>query len=153
MFLSDIVFIVDETESQIPYMPIVRANIAKICRRLVRSPDVDVRFCIITFRDYEPNNRHVSNAVRVYQFTNDIDVVQYTLSTLRPFGGGDGPEAQTPALYNALKVAWNEDAQKVVILVTDSPPHGIGEDRDDYPHKRSPDGNLLLLLRHGELLT
>jgi len=42
-------------------------------------------------------------------------------------GGGEGPEAQTVALDEALSPDWREDAIKIAVLITDSPPHGIGE--------------------------
>ena len=52
-------------------------------------------------------------------------------------GGGDGPEAQTAALADALNLEWAEGAAKMVVLITDAPPHGIGEDGDGFTE--SPD--------------
>ena len=51
------------------------------------------------------------NVLKVYQFTNDVNVINY-----------------------APKVTCNEDAHKITILVTNSPLHGIGEACDDCPH-------------------
>jgi hypothetical protein len=48
-------------------------------------------------------------------------------------GGGDGPEAQSDALSAAPNVDWKDNATKIVILITDSPQHGIGEDGDGFP--------------------
>jgi hypothetical protein len=42
-------------------------------------------------------------------------------------GGGDGPEAVTAALAEALKMDWREQASKMIVLIADAPPHGIGE--------------------------
>ena len=69
-----------------------------------------------------------------------MKVLKRIVNGLQPLGGGDGPEAQTLALNGALRSAWNEDAKKIAILITDSPPHGIGEAGDDYP-KKSPEGD------------
>jgi len=59
------------------------------------------------------------------------------LATLIASGGGDGPEAQTAALADALNMEWQEDAVKIVVLITDAPPHGIGEHGDGFT--KSPD--------------
>ena len=56
--------------------------------------------------------------------------MQRNLASLIASGGGDGPEAQTAALADALNMEWTEKAVKLVILITDSPPHGLGERGD-----------------------
>jgi len=59
------------------------------------------------------------------------------LASLVASGGGDGPEAQTAALARALDMEWADNAIKIVILITDAPPHGIGEVGDGFA--KSPD--------------
>ena len=66
--------------------------------------------------------------------------MQANLNSLNALGGGDGPEAQTAALAAALDMEWNEKAVKMVVLITDAPPHGIGEDGDGFT--KSPDRKL-----------
>ena len=66
------------------------------------------------------------------------------LSKLTARGGGDGPEAQTAALDKALNVEWRKDAAKIVVLITDAPPHGIGEANDLIPDG-DPDSMFLSL--------
>lgn len=63
--------------------------------------------------------------------------MQKNLSSLVAAGGGDGPEAQTAALAAALDLNWSEDAIKMVVLITDAPPHGLGESGDGFD--KSPD--------------
>ena len=63
--------------------------------------------------------------------------MQKNLASLIAAGGGDGPEAQTAALAEALQVDWAENAIKIVVLITDSPPHGLGEYGDGF--SKSPD--------------
>lgn len=60
------------------------------------------------------------------------------LASLNATGGGDGPEASTAALAEALNMEWEQDAVKIVVLITDAPPHGIGENGDGFPDG-SPD--------------
>lgn len=66
--------------------------------------------------------------------------MQANLNSLIASGGGDGPEAQTAALADALNMEWIDNAVKMVVLITDSPPHGIGELRDGFTE--SPDRKL-----------
>jgi hypothetical protein len=56
-------------------------------------------------------------------------------------GGGDLPEAVTAALDKLLTFDWRNEATKVIMLITDAPPHGIGEPRDGFP-EANPDGPL-----------
>ena len=83
----------------------------------------------------------MSYVTRNFGFTDDITVMQGNLDRLTAVGGGDGPEAQTAALAAALDMEWIDDAVKMVVLITDAPPHGIGEDGDGFD--KSPDRKLL----------
>ena len=75
------------------------------------------------------------------------------LNSLFAAGGGDGPEAATAALKAACDLVrvllltqdWRPDAAKMAILVTDAPPHGIGEYGDGFP-SGSPDNEDPILL-------
>ena len=82
----------------------------------------------------------MSYVTRNFGFTDDITVMQGNLDRLTAVGGGDGPEAQTAALAAALDMEWIDDAVKMVVLITDAPPHGIGEDGDGFT--KSPDRKL-----------
>lgn len=55
-------------------------------------------------------------------------------------GGGDGPEAVTAALHATLSLNWRPEATKMVVLVADAPPHGIGEYGDGIAGG-DPDGH------------
>lgn len=62
-------------------------------------------------------------------FTTDVQQMKENLNSLFAAGGGDGPEAMTAALKAAVDLDWRADAAKMCILITDAPPHGIGEVR------------------------
>lgn len=50
------------------------------------------------------------------------------LGGLYASGGGDGPEAITAALADAVhNMDWRQSATRMVVLIADAPPHGIGE--------------------------
>jgi len=93
----------------------------------------------VAFRDYPPQDR--SFVTKNFGFTSNLAVMQKNLRALVATGGGDGPEAQTAALSEALNMGWRDSAHKIVVLITDAPPHGIGENRDGFP-KGSPDREL-----------
>ncbi|KAI3628541.1 PRP43 [Malassezia furfur] len=71
-------------------------------------------------------------------FTTSVYEMKENLNSLFAAGGGDGPEAATAALKAACDLGWRQDAAKMAILVTDAPPHGIGEYGDGFP-SGSPD--------------
>ncbi|KAG2029885.1 hypothetical protein BDR03DRAFT_906422 [Suillus americanus] len=130
----DIMFLQDATGSQQPYIDAARNEINQICSTLSSkgnfAPD-DLRFGLIAFRDHPPQDR--SFIIQEHPFTTDFGSVAANLGSLTATGGGDGPESQSDALSAALKADWKDKATKVVVLITDSPPHGIGEDGDGFP--------------------
>jgi hypothetical protein len=80
---------------------------------------------LIAFRDHPPQDH--TYITRKFDFTSDIRKVHESLSTLYASGGGDGPEAVTAGLWEALNMDWNDSASKMVVLIADAPPHGIGD--------------------------
>ena len=85
----------------------------------------DLRVGLVAYRDHPPQDH--TYVTRDFGFSSDIDKVHRDLSSLYASGGGDGPEAVTAALAGALKMDWNERASKMIVLIADAPPHGIGE--------------------------
>jgi hypothetical protein len=91
-----------------------------------------------------------------FGFTSSVPEMTKWLGGLVASGGGDGPEASTAAMAEALNLEWrqSEDGEdgkegvkvvKIVVLVTDAPPHGLGEAGDGFPNG-SPDRKCHLLL-------
>ncbi|KAH7922349.1 Dyp-type peroxidase [Leucogyrophana mollusca] len=130
----DIMFLQDATGSLQPYVNQARDDIATICDTLIQSGNWsrdDLRIGLVTFRDHPPQD--TTFVTQTYDFTTDISSIMQTLANLEAKGGGDGPEAQSDALAEALTANWRDGASKVVVLITDAPPHGIGEDQDKFP--------------------
>lgn len=102
----------------------------------------DLKFGVAAFRDHFPQAKSFitkaltprpgSNPEQV-AFTTDSGTVASVLGTLEADEGGDGPEAVADALQMGLLADWRNHAYKVAILITDAPPHGIGEDGDKFP--------------------
>ncbi|KAG1851098.1 hypothetical protein DFJ58DRAFT_729085 [Suillus subalutaceus] len=130
----DIVFLLDATGSMQVYIEQVRDTIQSLCERLVATgkwSGGDLRFGLIAFRDHPPQDS--TYITRQYPFDSNVLAVKANLANLQADGGGDGPEAQCDAFARVLNAGWKDEATKVAILITDSPPHGIGEDEDGFP--------------------
>ena len=116
------------------YIDQVRNNIQQMCDTLVATGKWarrDLRFGFITFRDHPPQED--TYVTRVYPFESDVKAIKSSLEKVKAEGGGDGPEAQCDALYEALTAGWKPGSTKVAVLITDSPPHGIKEEEDGFP--------------------
>jgi len=135
----DLVFIQDTTGSQEPYIDASVARCKDVCITLQGSGQLDkvdgLRLAVIAFRDH--SDEYVTKDFG--GFTYNVDSIVSNLSALVADGGGDGPEALTAALDKALKLKWRADAAKIAVVITDAPPHGIGERDDDY-YDGEPDG-------------
>ncbi|KAF8960699.1 hypothetical protein BDZ97DRAFT_1832376 [Flammula alnicola] len=136
----DILFVQDTTGSQRPYIEAATAAIRTICQKISRTTNLDqdnIRFGLIAFRDHPPQD--MTYVTKDFGFSSDISIMEKNLKSLKGSGGGDGPEAQTAALAEALRMDWEEKAAKIVVLITDSPPHGIGASHDAFDAERSLD--------------
>ncbi|KAF5325083.1 hypothetical protein D9619_009927 [Psilocybe cf. subviscida] len=134
----DIVFVQDCTSSQQPYIKASIDNIINISTTIASSAKLahnGLRLGLIGFRDVGASDEFVT---KPFPFTSDVSVMKNNLSTLVAAGGGDYPEAVAEALDAALHSQWRPDATKLVILITDAPPHGI--EPNDQPSQGSPAG-------------
>ncbi|KAF8192926.1 hypothetical protein BJ912DRAFT_961402 [Pholiota molesta] len=134
----DIVFVQDTTGSQGPYIQSAIAAIENICHTVSQTahiPPSHIRFGLVAFRDHPP--QATSYVTKTFELHADMRVMQKHLRTLSADDGGDGPEAVTAALGKALRMEWKDSAAKMVVLITDAPPHGLGEHDDGFD--RSPD--------------
>ncbi|KAF8523214.1 hypothetical protein JB92DRAFT_3081896 [Gautieria morchelliformis] len=139
--MLDLVFIQDCTGSQGSYISSATKNIEEICASIFASGKLvhqeDLRVGLVAFRDHPPQDH--TYVTKTNPFTSDIKQVHQVLKTLYASGGGDGPEAVTAALGEVLNMDWRENASKMVVLIADAPPHGIGEFGDGFD-EGSPDG-------------
>ncbi|KAH7912674.1 hypothetical protein BJ138DRAFT_750081 [Hygrophoropsis aurantiaca] len=129
----DIIFLQDATGSQQPYIDNARAEINQICTTLATTGSFapgNLRIGLVAFRDHPPQDN--TFVTQYHPLTSDVGLVRSQLSRLAAHGGGDGPEAQSDAMAVALTANWRDDAVKIVILITDAPPHGIRNAVNDY---------------------
>lgn len=76
-------------------------------------------------------------ATKVYPLTDSLREMQQNVGEMSASGGGDGPESVACALHEALQMDYRKNAARVVIIIADAPPHGIGERGDGFPNGTS----------------
>ncbi|KAI5481376.1 hypothetical protein MNV49_004998 [Pseudohyphozyma bogoriensis] len=133
----DLVYLFDVTGSMGSYIASATKNCEIIVENILQSerlsqPD-SLRIGLIAYR--QDNSFILKN----FGFTSDIGVLKTNLTTLYASGGGDGPEAVTAGMKAVVDLDWRPAAAKMVVLIADAPPHGIGEYGDGFA-SGSPDG-------------
>ncbi len=119
----DVAFVLDTTASMDPYIQQVKSGLVKFLEQLQSKKDT--RVAILEYRDTGDlsNSDDFLNRVNT-DFTNDFKKVDRAIQGLTVSGGGDTPEAVLDALQSAQSdLSWNRNAQRVVLLVGDAPPH------------------------------
>jgi hypothetical protein len=125
----DIVFVMDITESMQPYVDAVKQNIIDFAHDLAQN-NRDYRLGLVTFEDYVVSAYPDCNCEYSKTLTSDVNKFIDWVGTLHAGGGGDIPEDQLDALSYASTLPFRPDAQGIVILVTDAPPHVKGDGPD-----------------------
>merc|ERR1712159_388096 len=135
----DLVFMCDCTGSMGSYIFQAQENIRSIVARVKDEHAAHVRFALVSYRDHPPQDS--SYITKVFDFTDDTDVMKGYVDTMSASGGGDGPEAVTAALHAGLHdVSWRPNSTKIAVLIADAPPHGLEPHGDGFPNG-DPDGH------------
>ncbi|KZV63317.1 hypothetical protein PENSPDRAFT_691745 [Peniophora sp. CONT] len=129
----DVLFILDTTGGMEGRIDEMYANLMNILYGIAASGLAlsDIRVGLVDFRDhdYKPPSKDYGFAKG-----SDVSAIKARMQSLQVVQGGDGPEAQCEALNTASNTGWMPTALKIAIMITDSPPHGIGEDGDTLPN-------------------
>jgi Mg-chelatase subunit ChlD len=125
----DIVFVLDVTESMQPYIDAVKQNMINFAQDLAQNHR-DYRLGLVTFEDYVVSAYPDCNCA--YSKTMTADAQKFTgwVGTLHAGGGGDIPEDPLDALAYAGTFPFRPEAQGIIILITDAPPHVAGDGPD-----------------------
>jgi len=118
----EIVFVLDITGSMNDTYLKFQSNLRNFLRDL-KETRKSVKVGLITFADKE-------NEMKVYPFTDNPDKFQYNLQSIVAESGGDYPENPYDALFKVKNFTFSPNSQKVVILITDGPPHVKGDKAD-----------------------
>jgi FHA domain/Integrin beta chain VWA domain len=132
----DIVFVLDVTESMQPYIDAVKQNVIAFANDL-QSNSRDYRLGLVTFEDYVVSAYPDCNCAYRNSFTSDVKQFTDWVGTLHAGGGGDIPEDQLDALAYAAKFPFRPEAEGIIIIVTDAPPHHDGDGSADSAHDQA----------------
>merc|ERR1719463_920547 len=128
----DLCFLCDATGSMGSYIRAAQQHICDIVTKVAVSECADVRFALVSYRDHPPQDS--TYVTRVFPFTAAVEEMQEYVGTMSAQGGGDGPEAVTAALDDALRLPWRPNATKIAVLIADAPPHGLEPTGDGFPN-------------------
>jgi Mg-chelatase subunit ChlD len=122
----DVVFVIDTTGSMGSSISEVQKRLNSLSQSLAQDKvKPNVAFGIVAYRDHPPEDK--TYVTRVYPLVEQLSKAQQHINALNADGGGDTPEAVLDGLRDALtKMKWREYGHKVLLLVGDAPPHGIG---------------------------
>lgn len=149
----DVVFVLDSTGSMADEILAVKAHIRSIVEEIrAGEPTPDLRIGIVTYRDHEKEEREY--LVKSFDLTSDVDAVLESLKSIKAAGGGDGPEAVVDGLHAATHgLEWRADAKKMVFLIGDAAPHGVGSSDSHYrqgcPAGHTVEGEIEAAIDHG----
>ncbi|CAF0873128.1 unnamed protein product [Rotaria sordida] len=128
----DLAFIIDATGSMGSYIKSAQENMRNIIQDIIISERCLLNVALILYRDHPPQDR--TFIIQVNDFTNDSEQAKANIDLASASGGGDGPEAMTPALHAAVHtLTWRKNAVKIAILIADAPPHGLDPMGDGWP--------------------
>merc|ERR1712232_97605 len=134
----DLVFVVDNTGSMDKWIRSVQENLQRIIRDIVDAENANIRFALVSYRDHPPMDH--TFVTKTHNFTSDVARMQRWVNEMTASGGGDEAEAVADGLHDALHLNYRTDSTKIVVLVSDAPPHGIGCSDDAFPDG-SPNGH------------
>ena len=126
----DIVFVLDVTESMQPYIDAVKQNVIQFAQDLSAN-NRDYRLGLVTFEDYVVSKYEDCRCAYRNSFTSDVHTFTDWVSSLHAGGGGDIPEDQLDALAYAASFPFRPQAEGIIIIVTDAPPH-FKDDKSRY---------------------
>jgi hypothetical protein len=132
----DIVFVMDITESMQPYIDAVKQNVIAFAQDL-QSNSRDYRLGLVTFEDYVVSSQPDCNCPYRTAMTSNVKEFTDWIGTLHAGGGGDIPEDQLDALAYAAKFPFRPEAEGIIIIVTDAPPHHAGDGSANSAHDQA----------------
>ncbi|MBL8730413.1 MAG: VWA domain-containing protein [Planctomycetes bacterium] len=118
----DMMIVIDSTGSMQPTIDALGEALAEMVD-ILDGISPKMRLGIVHYKDYGELGKQGAKVLQ--PFTKNIRSARKELEKLRAFGGEDLPEAVLGGLELALdeKMNWKQDANKLVVLIGDAPPH------------------------------
>lgn len=113
----DIAFIFDSTMSMQNEIDSLYDGIERFADDLSKT-GINYRLAFVTFGD---------SIRQVNDFTSDVNIFRDWVKKTKIRSGGDKPEISLDAMIRGLTLSYREDAQRLMVLVTDAPAHERGD--------------------------
>jgi len=128
----DLVFCFDATTSMDSHIHKVEHTIAEIVDDIHRHHYVDMHLGAVGYRDHQYGDT-ICNFIAMQNHHKKFEKLVYHIDA--SFGpANDIPEALPVGLALAQRLTWRPQAVKMLLIITDAPPHGVGYQEDDYPN-------------------
>eukprot|EP00160_Parvularia_atlantis_P018289 Unigene668_Nuclearia_a/m.2103 Unigene668_Nuclearia_a/g.2103 ORF Unigene668_Nuclearia_a/g.2103 Unigene668_Nuclearia_a/m.2103 type:complete len:477 (-) Unigene668_Nuclearia_a:51-1481(-) len=129
----EVVFSFDTTGSMSAYIDQVKREVTAIATQLTGDMP-ELRVGIIAHGDYQ--DEHDKYVLKRLDLSNDVDVITRFVRRCERTHGYDGPECLELVLLEAQDLSWTPAAQKVLVVISDAPPHRASEYRGiDWRHE------------------
>ena len=126
----DLAFVVDTTGSMGGLIAAAQNQMVGMLLELTQAADVNLWLGVVEYRDHPPQDTMV---YKVHAFTDNLQKAQKTIMSLKANGGGDAPEAVLDGIVAACnELAWWQHSRRLMVLVGDAPPHGVGTHGDAF---------------------
>ncbi|HET8842466.1 MAG TPA: VWA domain-containing protein [Ktedonobacteraceae bacterium] len=126
----DLAFVVDTTGSMGSLISAAQRQMVTMLQELTRAAEINLWLGVVEYRDHPPQDTMV---YRVHAFTDNMEKAQKTIMKLSAAGGGDGPESVLDGITAACQeLSWWKHSRRLIILVGDAPPHGVGAGGDAF---------------------
>lgn len=127
----DLAEVIDTTGSMGPFIEAAKRHLVSGLTTLSQAADINLRVGLVEYRDHSPQDTILT---RVYTFTADLSKMQTHINARSAEGGGDSAEAVYDGIADACrKLEWRQHARRLLVLVGDAPPHGVGFPSDAFP--------------------
>ncbi len=122
----DVIVVLEDSEAMRPHLEGVKRDLHAFADKLLAT-DRDARIGLVTFHnraaDARPGGVAGGPDSATSPFTRKLERFSEEVGKLRASGGGDLPESILDALALAARQPYRDDADKVLILITDTTPH------------------------------
>jgi hypothetical protein len=115
----DVVFCIDATNSMQDDIDEVKSRAKEIIDRL-RSEIPSMRLGLVTYRDFSVDGEKHLAPEDLVPLTEDCELVNSRIQSIRVSGGGDPPEDVIDGLMKSLEMKWRNNVGKFVILIGDA---------------------------------
>jgi hypothetical protein len=130
----DLVFCVDLTGSMAGFLTAAKRDMSAVLEALASQLE-ELRVGIVGYRDHCDGDK----LVEIHPLDGNLKRVAKQIDKLAVSGGGDAPEAVYSGLRACLGLDWAPGTYRVILLVGDAPPHGVGAPGDSHA-KGDPTG-------------